>query len=291
MGSNVVSLPTSTNEKFSFKLFAIILLIHILALGAIGSFTWFNFAGWIISHLLIGTIGGSIGLHRYFSHKSFSFKSKWFKVAVTYLATICFQGGPIFWATVHREHHRRSEGFGDAHSAERGFLWAHIGWLLYLNPNGFNYVKSIRIASDLKKDKIINFFELYNFSINIFTLSLIFFICSCVGHKDLFFWIGPLRIVSVWHCAWLINSYSHGARFFKKKPTSIKNSNLVSIIIGGEGDHKYHHDFPSSIKHTGKTFHLDYSYTLLKLFKALGLVDFNHIEGKRTISSIQRSCI
>jgi fatty-acid desaturase len=264
-----------TKESFSPKLFAIIMTIHLLALPALFSINYSNILLWLLAHVLFGTVGASIGLHRYFSHRSFEFRNSTFKNFVTLLATLCFQGGPVFWAAAHREHHRHSENFGDPHNAKRGFFWSHIGWMFYLNPNGFSYVKSLRVTSDLKKDRSINFFEVYNLEINILFLCLLCSFCQLIGRPETFFWIGPLRIVSVWHSTWLINSYAHGAKFFPSEKTKIKNSNLMALVIGGDGDHLFHHEHPSSIKHSEKVIHLDYGYLLLRLFKAAGLVNFD----------------
>lgn len=262
-------------EVFSIKLFLIIASVHLLAIPAFFSVNAVNVVSWLAAHLIFGTIGASIGLHRYCSHRSFEFKSERFKLFISLMATLCFQGGPVFWAAAHREHHRHSEKIGDPHDARRGFFWSHVGWMFYLNPNGFSYIKSLRITADLKKDKIINFLEINNLIVNILFLCSLCILTQAIGHPDLFFWIGPLRIVSVWHSTWLINSYSHGAKLFRHGPTRLKNSIFMALIIGGDGDHLYHHNSPSSIKHSNRKWHFDYGYLVLVLLKKMGLVDFN----------------
>jgi stearoyl-CoA desaturase (delta-9 desaturase) len=272
MGSTAHSWEKKT-EIFSPKLFTIILAVHILAIPALLDITTFNIFAWLTFHFFFGTLGASIGLHRYCSHRSFEFTNIYFKALIGLVATLCFQGGPIFWATAHREHHRYSEKIGDPHDARRGFFWSHVGWMFFTNPNGFSYIKSLRITSDLKKDKIMNFFEIHSISINVFFLIFLFIFCYLTGSTSLFFWIGPLRIVSVWHCTWLINSYSHGAKFTGKlENTKIKDSILMAFLIGGDGDHAFHHQDPSSIKHSKRDFHFDYGYILIETFKKLGLV-------------------
>jgi len=40
------------------------------------------------------------------------------------------QNGPIWWASIHRRHHKHSDEVGDLHSpVQRGFWYAHIGWV------------------------------------------------------------------------------------------------------------------------------------------------------------------
>ena len=49
------------------------------------------------------------------------------------LACLCcanLQRGPLWWAAIHRHHHRHSDEPADAHSpVQGGFLWAYCGWM------------------------------------------------------------------------------------------------------------------------------------------------------------------
>lgn len=266
----------NVSEVFSFKLFLILFSIHIMAIPAFFNFSLFNFYFFLASHVLFGTIGASIGLHRYFSHRSFEFTGTYLKFFVTMMSTLCLQGGPIFWASAHRAHHRFSEKYGDPHDARRGFFWSHVGWMLYVNPNGFNYIVGSRYVPDLRKDKIVIFFEKNNLIINSIFLLLILVTCYFFNRVDLFYWVGPLRIVSVWHSTWLINSYAHGAKLFANGHTGIRNSFLMCLLIGGDGNHDYHHNMPTTVKHAHGRFHFDYGYYVLVLFRFLGLVSFKN---------------
>src|SRR5690606_25399168 len=47
---------------------------------------------------------------------------------------------PLWWASVHRQHHRASDTPEDVHSpVQRGFWWAHVGWILGSDHSGTDY--------------------------------------------------------------------------------------------------------------------------------------------------------
>lgn len=142
---------------------------------------------------------------------------------------------------------------------------------MYERPNGFSYIKSIRYCPDLRNNTVTNFFERYYLKINIFFIFFLFTLCIYLDNLPVFFFLGPIRIVSVWHCTWLINSYAHGAKFFGSE-TKIKNSYLLCLLVGGDGEHKFHHENASSPKHSDKENFLDYGYALLVLFNRMGLI-------------------
>src|ERR1700719_2302050 len=73
-------------------------------------------------------LGVTVGYHRFISHRSFScFKPiEYFFVLAGYLA---FEGSPIWWATIHRAHHRFADTEFDPHSPKYGLKNAHVGWL------------------------------------------------------------------------------------------------------------------------------------------------------------------
>lgn len=266
----------------------IICSIHLLAIPAFFYFDLKYILAWFLSHLFFGTIGASIGLHRLFSHRSFTPVPTLFNF-IAVVATLCFEGGPIFWAAAHREHHRFSESFGDPHTAKRGFFWSHVGWLFYQNPNGFSYLKSLRLVGDLRKLKFIVWLELNSTKFNFTFLALLAIICTVYGHPGLFFWIGPMRIVSVWHATWMINSFAHRAKFFgeRKDGISLRNSILLSLIIGGDGDHDYHHRHPNSVKHSESKIHFDHGYLIIHLWSLLGLATYRET-SKRSFPQSSR---
>ena len=260
-------------QKFSLSQSAVIVGIHLIALyGLINFYSTSGLIIWFFAHQFFGTLGSSIGLHRYFSHRSFEGNPVFINFMAA-VATLCFQGGPIFWASSHRVHHRMSEKYGDPYDASKGFWWSHMGWLFFKNPNGYNYLRHLKDVSDLRKNNYFNWLEINSTYINILFLVGLYVSCSLLGHAELFYWLGPIRIVSVWHATWLINSYSHKARFFSKKPIrEYRNSILMCFLIGGDGNHEFHHKYPAVPKHAPGDVHFDTGFYVLKLLSMLNLV-------------------
>ena len=56
------------------------------------------------------------------------------------------------WASDHRYHHVYSDREGDPYSVNRGFWWAHMGWMFYDYPSQDRPYKN---AQDLKNDRLV----------------------------------------------------------------------------------------------------------------------------------------
>src|SRR4051812_27223070 len=82
------------------------------------------FAFFYIWHML----GVTIGYHRLLSHRSFTCSKlvEYFWILPGYLA---FEGSPVWWATIHRAHHRYVDTPLDPHSPRFGWKQAHSGWI------------------------------------------------------------------------------------------------------------------------------------------------------------------
>jgi stearoyl-CoA desaturase (delta-9 desaturase) len=60
-------------------------------------------------------LGVTIGYHRYLTHGSFK-TNRVFKVALTILGAMSFEGSPVTWVANHRLHHAYADREGDLHS-------------------------------------------------------------------------------------------------------------------------------------------------------------------------------
>lgn len=256
--------------KFVWQPVVVVAFIHLLAIYSLNFFSSKNFAGFLVSHFLVGGLGAVIGLHRYFSHHSFRCK-KWVEYTLAIFGTLNWQHGPITWAMYHRAHHRFNEGPGDPHSASNGFLWSHFLWLFYLSPNGFrkNFV-SIR---DLSSDRFLCWIDRHHTSFNIAAIVAFYF---ATGDLGLTLWVFPARIVAVWHSTWLINSYIHSAKFKPQKQDVrlIKNSWLLSILMYGDGWHRNHHHHPALPRAGLKWFEFDPAFQILRILNWIGIIQF-----------------
>ena len=102
------------------------------------SVEWQWWAGAVVIYFFMFCIGVDIGVHRYFSHKSFQTtpKFKWFFAFCMTLSTI---GSPLAWLGMHRMHHQFSDTEKDPHTPIRenqsrfmSFVYAYFGlWNRY----------------------------------------------------------------------------------------------------------------------------------------------------------------
>jgi len=73
----------------------------------------------------------SVCLHRYFAHSAFSTTTRSFRFVLAVISTFAYQGGPLWWASKHRRHHKFCDEPGDPHSpCQLGFWRAFLGWTL-----------------------------------------------------------------------------------------------------------------------------------------------------------------
>ena len=104
-------------------------LVHLSCLAAIWTgVTWQTLTICAALYWLrIFAIGA--GYHRYFSHKSYS-TSRAFQFVLAFLSQTTAQNSVLWWASQHRRHHLYSDTENDTHSpVQRGFFYAHVGWI------------------------------------------------------------------------------------------------------------------------------------------------------------------
>jgi sn-2 palmitoyl-lipid 9-desaturase len=260
---------TSKSRKLMLTPVVVIAVVHCLAVFGLFHFSKANLIGFVMAHFLVGCVGGVIGLHRYFAHKSFRCGPA-FEALLGVLATLNLQGGLIRWAAHHRAHHRFTEEVGDPHSARHGFLWSHILWLFYLVPNGFK--KASIHVKDLSTKPALLFLDRHSLLVNS-AVALVFWLVTL--DFGLFLWVFPVRIVVMWHTTWLVNSYLHSASFTGAREPVTKNSVAMSLALYGEGWHSNHHRFPGLPRAGLSPLEVDPAYYVILALKWLGLIRLN----------------
>ena len=111
------SIESSINISYLDALFIILfpiigsLLAIILLFFGYGG--WFEIGVFLLMYS-VTMIGVEVGFHRYFTHKSFT-TSKFVEIILAVLGSMSGQGGVLWWAAVHRNHHRYSDKDLDPH--------------------------------------------------------------------------------------------------------------------------------------------------------------------------------
>ena len=80
-----------------------------------------------------------------------------------------------------------------------------------------------------------------------------------------------VRLVTVLHATWLVNSLSHMWGYKNYETTDDSRNNwLVAIVAYGEGWHNNHHAYPRMAKHGHKWWEFDITWQAIRLLRATG---------------------
>ncbi|XP_054154134.1 stearoyl-CoA desaturase 5-like, partial [Oppia nitens] len=227
--------------------------------------------------VVLSNIGVITGAHRYGTHRAF--KAKWpLRVILLSLQTFSGQKSMIEWARDHHSHHKYEGTDADVVNINRGFFYAHIGWIMIkLLPECSEKRKQLDV-SYLWSDPIIRFqYKYYEplvviFCILVPTLMPMFmFGETFVNSYHLCF---LLRYVYVLQLSFCGNSVAHidcGTKPYDKSMTSVHN-NLFNYAALGGVYHNYHHVYPRD--YSASEFGWDVNFNVNTAF-----IDFFHWIG------------
>lgn len=268
-----------TNTLFivGIHLIAVIGTIWLIASGKVHTATaWLAFALFYITGL-----GATAGYHRLFSHRSY--EASWpLKLLLLLFAAAGFEGSAMEWSTDHRRHHLYVDTDKDPYNINRGFWYAHIGWLFVLDPKkrDFNNVK------DLANDRLVYLQHRFFVPIAIFMGILL-----PIGIASL--WGDPLgglilavalRIVALYQVTFCVNSVCHlwGERTYADKQTARDNW-FTAYFTFGEGFHNFHHQFMFDYRNGVRFYHFDSTKWLIRICSFLGLAKNLKRAGKKQL--------
>lgn len=254
-------------------------LFLILTPLAAGVLSWIYFKGHGIesSQILLAVafyfitgIAITAGYHRLLSHRAYS-AGKIVKFLYLIFGAAAFQNSALKWATDHRIHHRHVDHEKDPYNINKGFFYAHIGWIFFKEQNN----ETAHYPKDLLNDKLV-MWQHRNYVAIAVTVGFIlptligYFLGSALGGLAL---AGFMRIVLVHHCTFFINSLCHiiGTRPYTDTNTA-RDSYIIALFSYGEGYHNYHHYFPSDYRNGIRWYHFDPTKWLIKVLSFVGLV-------------------
>lgn len=266
-----------------------LLVIHAIALLAFlpAFFSWQAVA--LAVGLWVATgMGITLVYHRLLTHRSMVCP-KWVEYPLTVIGALALQGGPIEWVSQHRAHHAHSDTDGDPHTTGRGLRWAHVDWLFRRNRARLIVEERARWVPDLVSDPGMRFIEKFNV---LFTVLLGLGLFAIGGWKFVIWGIFA-RLVFVYHCTWLVNSWSHSFGYRTYKTTDKSTNNwFVALLTFGEGWHNNHHAFPASARHGMAWHEFDptfYTIKVMEFFKLARKVNIPTPEALARLSLANRS--
>ncbi|GMT23095.1 hypothetical protein PFISCL1PPCAC_14392 [Pristionchus fissidentatus] len=197
--------------------------------------------------------GNSItgGAHRLWCHKAYK-ANFWVRLFYMIGTTIAVQNDVIEWSRDHRCHHKWADSDADPHNINRGFFFAHMGWLMCRKHPKVKEMGAKIDLSDLEADPILAFQRRYYILLVPLTFLFLTFVPVYFWneHVAVAFYVGAvLRLTIQLHGTWFINSLAHmwGYQPFDTKITAVDNF-FVAVLTNGEAWHNYHHTFPQDYR-------------------------------------------
>jgi fatty-acid desaturase len=258
--------PTTSQLRPDWVVIGFMATVHLIALLAFlpQFFSWGAVGVALLLHWITGGLGITLGFHRLVSHRSFQ-TPKWLEYFFILCGTLSAQGSPIEWIGMHRLHHLHSDTDPDPHDSNKGFWWSHMGWMLFDIP-----MKSEipRYTKDIKDDPVYQFFGKFFIPLQV-VLGVILYL---IGGWSFVVWGIFLRMVTVFHCTWFVNSATHKFGYQSHESNDLsRNCWWVALVTYGEGWHNNHHAYQYSARHGLQWWEIDLTWMTIRFLQILGL--------------------
>lgn len=220
----------------------------------------YTLTAWVIillGYFLYSGVGVSMMMHRYWTHKSFEFKSKTLMWICSWFALMAGRGSIIGWVHVHREHHAFSDTAKDPHSPNIN------GWKVFF-PHLLNYGEKIN------KSLVRDIFNRTQLNINKYYILLLLLWIGLLALIDLrlayFGWIVPIAITQLVLNSFIYFGHSYGYTNHTHRDNS-KNLWPFGILLWGEGWHNNHHKNPSKWNMQEQWWEIDLIAPVIRMIK------------------------
>ncbi|CAG2176834.1 unnamed protein product, partial [Oppiella nova] len=231
---------------------------------------------WMFIVAVSASFGILSGAHRLWSHKCYKAHTS-LRILLMILQTLALQNDIYEWSRDHRVHHKYSETDADPHNSNRGFFFAHMGWLMTKkHPQVIEKGRQLDM-SDLWADPVVRFQRKYYVPLVLLIWGVLPTVIPYYMWSEgllISFASNMLRYVLSLHQSWLVNSAAHlfGFRPYDKGIASRENQSVVYLSFG-EGYHNYHHTFPYdySASEYGWKSNFNLATAFIDFFAMLGL--------------------
>ena len=247
------------------------LVVALHALGLLSLWFWPRPIDLVlfVTFYLLTTFSIGIGYHRLLTHSGFV-SPRWLRRILAWSGAAALQGGPARWVAIHRRHHQMADKVGDPHSPLRGFLHAHVGWIMMKDvAEGSDYRTLVPdVSGDDPWQRILDYKLLF-----VLPWAITALICYGIGGWRGVLWGTCVRTLVLWHLTWCINSVCHVSG---KRPnqTCDKSGNVwwLGVLTLGEGWHNNHHAHPRAAFHGWRWYEIDFSAYVIRLLAKMGVI-------------------
>ncbi|HEX9669141.1 MAG TPA: fatty acid desaturase [Thermoanaerobaculia bacterium] len=216
------------------------------------------------------TIGVSVtaGYHRLFSHRTY--RAAWpVRLFFLVFGAAALENSALRWSADHRVHHSHTDHDRDPYNIQKGFWWAHMGWVFFHHE-----APSLNVVRDLQDDPLVLWQDRWN---RLLGLGLSFGVPLVVGLATgrvlgCLLIGGVARVVASHHATFFINSLCHmiGRQPYSREH-SARDSAVMALLALGEGYHNFHHSFPFDYRNGVKPWHFDPAKWVIFALSKLGL--------------------
>ncbi len=235
-----------------------LVVVHGLALVALLYLIFVRASPWTIGlgFLWFALCGVSItgGYHRLFSHRSYG-AHPLLKAFYLFFGAAAVQNSALKWSRDHRLHHTFTDQERDPYTVRDGFLWAHIGWIMFRDEN-----LDLSNVKDLADDKLVRFQDRYYVGLAVLAGVLLPALVGTLWGDPLgaLLVCGFLRLFFQWHATFCVNSLAHtiGTQPYDTR-TSARDSFVTALITLGEGYHNFHHRFQADYRNGVRWYQFD----------------------------------
>ncbi len=248
-------------------------LVTLIAVPWYGIVHGYSAALWIIFAVFLIANGMAItgGYHRLLAHRAY--EAHWIlRVVYLLFGTMALQNSAWAWCSGHRQHHLNvDDNDKDPYSANRGFWFSHIGWMLRDYTSGANDFSNI---PDLKRDPMLAFQHRYYAALAIgINFGLPILIGWALGDVwGGFLLVGVARLCLSHHITFFINSLAHiwGTRPYTDD-NSARDNPVLAFMTYGEGYHNFHHIFAHDYRNGVRWWQWDPTKWMIATFSWVGL--------------------
>lgn len=262
--------PLPVNRWVGIFYFAVIHTVGLVGTPLYAFYHGVSAAEWTLFwiYFALSSLAITVGYHRLFAHVTYKTNAG-IRFLLLYFGASTFEQSALKWASQHRQHHQFTDTDQDPYNIQRGFWYAHIGWIMFWKHR-VNYEN----VPDLKQSKLVmNQHHLYTLWSLGSGIAVPMLIGAWTGHLlGAFILSVCLRLTLVMNSAFFINSYAHmfGSRPFDDG-NSARDHWLGAILTNGEGYHNFHHKFPNDYRNGIRWFHWDPSKWLIFLLSKISL--------------------
>jgi len=241
------------------------IVVHLACFGAIWTGVTASALWLCLALYVIRMFGVTAGYHRYFSHRSYR-AGRVVQFLLAFLCQTSAQRGVLWWAAMHRAHHKHSDTPLDVHSPRhRGFWYAHVGWIFSREEGKADE----SLVADLVKFPELVWLDRHRYLPAILLGTAVWLVGGWTWLVVGFFW----STVLLYHGTFMINSLAHvhGSQRYVTGDDS-RNHWLLALIALGEGWHNNHHHYPTSTRQGFRWWEFDITYYALRTLAFLRVV-------------------